>query len=294
MNENLHIIRRLFLVTAGGVLMALNINTFANAGGLLPGGFTGLVLLVQDIGTRYFNVKLPFSIMYYALNLVPAVFCFMFIGRKFTIYSVIMVAVTGLLTDWMPSIVPTSLFIDFINLHDTLLSAVFGGILNAVAICLCLYAGATSGGTDFIAIYISEKYRRDAWNYILAGNCVILVVAGYLFSMNKALYSIIFQYVSTLTIGVLYRNYQQSTLLIITDLPKEISEMINKLTGHGATRFDGLGCYENNTRIMIYSVVTASQVKKLIPAIKKIDSDAFINVVKTEQLSGHFYQRPRD
>jgi uncharacterized membrane-anchored protein YitT (DUF2179 family) len=207
-----------------------------------------------------------------------------------------MVAVTGLLTDWLPAMNSSwhILFIDFINLHDTLLSAVFGGILNAVAICLCLYAGATSGGTDFIAIYISEKYRRDAWNYILAGNCVILVVAGYLFSMNKALYSIIFQYVSTLTIGVLYRNYQQSTLMIITDMPKEISELINKMTGHGATRFDGFGCYENNTRIMIYSVVTASQVKKLIPAIKKIDNDAFINVVKTEQLSGHFYQRPRD
>jgi uncharacterized membrane-anchored protein YitT (DUF2179 family) len=292
--DALHTIRRLFLVTAGGVLMAFNINTFANAGGLLPGGFTGLVLLVQDIGQRYFNVKLPFSIMYYALNSVPAVFCFMFIGKKFTLYSILMVAITGLRTDWMPSIVPTSLLIDFINLHDTLLSAVFGGILNAVAICLCLYAGATSGGTDFIAIYISEKYRKDAWNYIFAGNCVILFVAGYLFSMNKALYSIIFQYVSTLTIGVLYRNYQQSTLMIITDMPKEVSEVINNMTGHGATRFDGVGCFENKERIMIYSIVTASQVKKLIPAIKKIDNDAFINVVKTEQLSGHFYQRPRD
>jgi uncharacterized membrane-anchored protein YitT (DUF2179 family) len=292
--EAFHTIRRLFLVVAGGVLMAFNINTFVNAGGLLPGGFTGLVLLVQDIGQRYFNVKLPFSIMYYVLNSVPAVFCFMFVGKKFTVYSVIMVIITGFLADWMPAIVPTSVFTDFINLHDTLLSAVFGGILNAVAISMCLYAGATSGGSDFIAIYISEKYRRDAWNYIFAGNCVILVVAGYLFSMNKALYSIILQYVSTLTIGILYKNYQQSTLLIITDMPKEVSEVIYNTTGHGATRFDGLGCYENNERIMIYSVVTASQVKKLIPAIKKIDTDAFVNILKTEQLIGSFYQRPRD
>jgi uncharacterized membrane-anchored protein YitT (DUF2179 family) len=200
-----------------------------------------------------------------------------------------MIIITGLLTDWMPA-----MFIDFLQLHDTLLSAVFGGILNAVAISLCLYADATSGGTDFIAIYISEKYRKDAWNYILAGNCVILIVAGFLFSMNKALYSIIFQYVTTLALKTLYRNYQQRSLFIITNFPDDISEVIYNMTGHGATRFEGLGCYENKERILIYSVVTASQVKQLIPAIKKIDNEAFINVMKTELLNGSFYQKPKD
>jgi uncharacterized membrane-anchored protein YitT (DUF2179 family) len=200
-----------------------------------------------------------------------------------------MVIVTGLLTDSMPA-----MFIDFIKLHDTLLSAVFGGIINAVSISLCLYADATSGGTDFIAIYISEKYHKDAWNYILAGNCIILISAGFLFSLDKALYSIIFQYVTTLSLGVLYRNYQQSSLFIITDKPDEIHTVIYEMTGHGATRFEGFGCFENKERTLIYSVVTTSQVKKLIPALHKIDNEAFINVIKTEQLNGRFFQKPKD
>jgi uncharacterized membrane-anchored protein YitT (DUF2179 family) len=197
--------------------------------------------------------------------------------------------ITGFLADWMPS-----MFIDLIQLHDTLLSAVFGGALNALAIALCLYADATSGGTDFIAIFISERYRKDAWNYIFAGNCLILAVAGILFSLDKALYSIIFQFTTTVALGGLYRNYQQMTLLIITNKPDLVYSVINEKTNHGATRFEGFGSYEKKSRTLLYSVVTASQVKTLIPAIRQIDGEAFINVLKTDQLNGKFYQRPFD
>jgi len=277
------------LVIAAGALMSFNIKTFVHAGGLLPGGFTGLSLLLQEICLRFGNFQLPFSVPYYILNAVPAAICFKYIGKRFTLYSLLAIAVTGVLADWMPS-----MFIGFIQLHDTLLSAVFGGALNGLAIALCLYADATSGGTDFIAIFISEKYRRDAWNYIFIGNCVILAVAGGLFGLNKALYSVIFQFTTTSALGALYRNYQQMTLLIITNKPDLIFSVINEKTHHGATCFEGFGSYEKKSRTLLYSVVTASQVKALIHAIRQIDDEAFINVLKTDQLNGHFYQKPFD
>jgi uncharacterized membrane-anchored protein YitT (DUF2179 family) len=282
-------LRRLFLILAGAVLMAFNINTFVHAGGLLPGGFTGLTLLIQELALRYADVRLPFSIVNYALNAAPAFFCFLYIGKRFTLYSCLMVLVCGVLTDWMPS-----MFIDFLQLHDTLLSAVFGGLLNAVSISLCLYADATSGGTDFIAIYISEKYRKDAWNYIFLGNCVILAVAGYLFTLNRALYSIIFQFTTTIALSILYRGYQQRTLLIITAMPEEIGTLIRERTHHSATSFQGMGSYEKSGRTMLYSVVSANEVGTLVREIKKTDPKAFVNVIKTEQLNGNFYLRPRD
>jgi len=269
--------------------MAFNINTFVHAGGLIPGGFTGLSLLIQEICLRYGHFRIPFSVVYYVLNAAPAVICFKFIGKKFTLYSLLMVVVSGLLVDWMPS-----MFIDIIKLHDTLLSAVFGGLLNAIAISICLHADATSGGTDFIAIYISEKHQKDAWNYIFAGNFIILATAGFLFSLDKALYSIIFQFTTTMALGVLYRGYQQRTLLIITSSPDEVYGIIHEKTNHGATSLEGFGYYEKKRRVLLYSVVTASQVKELIPAIRKVDPVVFINVLKTEQINGRFYQRPKD
>jgi len=282
-------LRRLLLVIASGVLMSFNIKTFIHAGGLIPGGFTGLSLLIQEICLRFGHFKLPFSVPYYILNAVPAAICFKFIGKKFTLYSLFAVVITGLLADWMQP-----MFINYIQPHDTLLSAVFGGALNALGIALCLYADATSGGSDFIAIFLSEKYHRDAWSYIFIGNFFVLAAAGILFSVDRALYSIIFQFTTTMALGFLYRNYQQRTLLIITNKPELIYSVINEKTHHGATCFDGVGSYEKKGRTLIYSVVTASQINALIHAIRKIDDGAFINVLKTDQLNGRFYHRPFD
>jgi uncharacterized membrane-anchored protein YitT (DUF2179 family) len=45
----LRAVKQLFLVTLASALMAFNINTFVKAGGIIPGGFTGLTLLIQEI-----------------------------------------------------------------------------------------------------------------------------------------------------------------------------------------------------------------------------------------------------
>jgi uncharacterized membrane-anchored protein YitT (DUF2179 family) len=285
----LYTVKRLFLIIAGSVLMAVNINTFVHAGGLIPGGFTGLTLLIQEICQRFWHFHLPFSIVLYVLNAVPAIICFRVIGKKFALYSILMILISGFLTDWMPA-----MFIDFLQIHDTLLSAVFGGLLNAVSIALCLYADATSGGTDFIAIFISEKYQKDAWNYIFAGNCVILALAGFLFTLDKALYSIIFQFTTTMALSALYKGYQQRTLLIITNTPMEVYRIIRERTNHGATAINGTGLYNMQERVVLYSVVSANEVDSLVSEIKKIDPTAFTNVIKTEHINGRFYTRPKD
>jgi len=150
--------KRLFLIIFASVLFSANIKIFVRAGSLLPGGFTGLTLLIQQIFSHFVHISVPFSVINFILNSIPAVISFRFIGKNYTLYSVIMIILSGLLTD----VLPLQPFTD-----DILLAAVFGGFFNALAISLCLFAGATSGGTDFIAIFISEKYGRDAWNYIL-------------------------------------------------------------------------------------------------------------------------------
>jgi uncharacterized membrane-anchored protein YitT (DUF2179 family) len=281
--------KRLTLILLGSVLFAFNLNTFVHAGSLIPGGFTGLALLIQECCLRFAGIRVPFSVINYAFNAVPAFISFKFIGKKFTLYSCLMIIVSSLLTDFMPS-----LFIEFIQLHDTLLSAVFGGILNAFAISLCLSADATSGGTDFIAVFFAEKYRRDTWNYIFAGNCLILAAAGFLFTLDKALYSIIFQFTTTMALSFFYRGYQQRTLLIITGKPDEICALIYEESGHGVTALDGTGLYTKEKRKLLYSVVSAGEADRLVTNIKKIDPGSFTNVLKTESITGKFHIRPKD
>ena len=74
------------LVVIAAILMAVNINTFVYTAGLLPGGFTGIVLLIQNIFLKYFNIKIPYSLFLWILNLWPALICLKNIGKRFTIY----------------------------------------------------------------------------------------------------------------------------------------------------------------------------------------------------------------
>ncbi|MBQ4311568.1 MAG: YitT family protein, partial [Oscillospiraceae bacterium] len=104
----------------------------------------------------------------------------------------------------------------------------------------------------------------------------------------------IFQYTSTQVINLIYKRYKRNTMFIVTDFPKEVADAINKLTRHGATRIEAHGTYNNSERQMIYSVVGTDELKRLVKEIKKIDANAFINVVRTDRLIGRFYMTPND
>lgn len=277
--------KRFIVICIASVLMAVNIKTFVRTGDLYPGGATGLTILLQTIFDRFFEISIPYTAINLLLNAFPVYIGFRFIGKKFTLFSCLMIVLTSVLTDIIPAHVIT---------YDVLLISIFGGILNGLAISMCLMVGATSGGTDFISIYLSEKKGVDSWNLILGLNIVIISIAGALFGWDKALYSIIFQFAATQVLHALYTRYQKRTLFIVTKKPEEISDVIYSITNHGATILEGKGSYEHCERNVVYSIVAKDEVKKVLRAVKEIDENAFSNEVKTEGLSGRFYQKPND
>lgn len=272
-------LKRIVVICFAAMLMATNIKTFVRTGGLYPGGATGLTILVQEIGKRFFHVKLPYTLVNLLINAGPIYIGFRFVGKKFTWYSCMMIVLTSVLTDIIPGYIIT---------YDILLISIFGGIINGTVISMCLMVNATTGGTDFISIYLSEKKGMDSWNLVLCINIVILLLAGLLFGWDKALYSIIFQYASTQVLHMMYKRYQKETLFIVTNKPTDVCNKINELSGHGATVMHGEGFYEGCKRNVVYSVVSKEEAGKVIKAVKNTDEKAFINAVKTEELPGRF------
>ena len=285
MNDRVRFFLRFLIVTAGALIMAVNLNTFVYTAGLLPGGFTGISLLIQEVFQKFLHIKIPFALFYWGLNIVPALICFRYVGKRFTLLSIWAIIASGLFTDLFPGLRMTD---------DVMLCSIFGGIVNGIAISFCLLAGATSGGTDFISIYVSEKTGRSIWNHIFVFNVVILVTFGLIFGWTRALYSIIFQFVSTQILNTLYKRYQKSTLLIITDKPDEVILVIREVTGHDATLFTGKGCYQGAERKMLYTVVSSDEEDKLLRSIKKTDPLAFVNILQTKMLKGNFIMKRQD
>lgn len=110
----------------------------------------------------------------------------------------------------------------------------------------------------------------------------MLVVAGFLFGWDKALYSILFQFASTQVIKLLDPSGRRATLFIVTrrETAQAVWQQIRD-THHSATLFQGTGLYDGEERVMLYSVVGGNQVRALIHRVRQTDPHAFVNVMRT-------------
>ena len=115
--------KRLAVICLASVIMALNIKSFVRTGGLYPGGATGLALLIQRSVDMFLGVELPYTVVNVILNAIPIYIGFRFIGKKFTLYSCVVIVLASVLTDMLPGYAIT---------YDTLLISIFGGLINGV------------------------------------------------------------------------------------------------------------------------------------------------------------------
>lgn len=270
-------------IVIASFVVALNINSLVNAGNLFPGGFTGVSLLIQRVGETYFDVFIPFGTINIALNFFPALISYKYVGKKFTLYSVLMIVLTSVFVDVIP-IIPLT--------NDILLISIFGGIISGLAVGLALRANASSGGTDFIAMFYAKKYNISTWNYVLAFNAIILLIAGALFGWDAALYSIIFQFCSTQIVKYLHLRYERMTLFIVTNKPDLLGQELMAFTRHGITRFEGIGEYSKQSRTMLYTVISSAELQNVLKFVRTVDPESFVNVTKSVQIDGNFYQSP--
>ncbi|MGI6212501.1 MAG: YitT family protein [Anaerovoracaceae bacterium] len=274
-------VRTFLFCTVGALIMGFNYSSLVDTAGLFPGGFAGCSFIITRVFSKFVGIHVPYSAIYIPLNLTTLYIGLKYLGKKFTFFSYYVIILCSLATDLFEKIPIT---------YDVMLISIFGGIINGTAMSICLYVGASTGGTDFISIFFSQEKGKDVWNAILAGNVVVLIVAGILFGWDKALYSIVYQFCSTQVIHTLFKRYNRHTLFIISDKPEAISAKITFLTHHDATIFSGEGYYSHDQKPMIYSIVSSEEVDMVIHEIREIDPHAFINVVKTEQLTGNFHQ----
>ncbi len=274
---------RLVCVIIGSGIVAINIQTLVKSAGLFPGGFSGLAILLQQILKSFYSIEISYTLLNAILNFIPALVAYRFVGKKFTFFSILALILTSILVDAIPVKLLTG---------DPILYALFGGIVNGIGILVLLKGDLSSGGTDFLALAASNKWKISTWNYVLIFNACIIVISGILFDWNKALYSILFQFCSIQVINTFHRRYKKVCLFIISEKYQEIGDALIADVHHGVTKFSGTGCYSNAKKEMLYTVVSEEQLSAAIKIIRKIDNCAFVNAVKTEQLNGLFHIDP--
>lgn len=278
-------IKRISVVLLSAFIYALNVKVFVEGGNLFPGGFSGISLLFTKTMSVFFNIEIAFGYIYVFLNIIVIGFVYRFIGKKFMMYSMIHIFATSFFSLILPSFPITD---------DLLLISVFGGIINGIAIVLSLRVGASSGGTDFIAIYTSNKYRIQSWQYVMYFNAGVLMIAGVLFGFNQSLYSIIYQFCSTQIVTNLHKRYKLSQIMLITEQPDLVSQEILAHFRHGITKLEAEGMYSHTSKYVLLLTCGSFQVHQIIKTAQNVDEKIFINVSNIEKVVGNYYQQPLD
>lgn len=274
---------RLGKIMLSALLAATVMNVFLSQAHLLPAGFAGVTVLVQEVAQTYLHVHLSFTLVYWLLNAIPALIAFFYVGRKFMILSMIHITVYSIAVDLLPH---TPL------VDDIVLNTVFAAVLNGIAAAIALNANASAGGTDFIAMIFSTKYNISTWNYIFAFNVVVLIASSFIFEPASAMYSMLFQLLSTMILNNLHSRYQRKTLFLITSKREPLCTDLMRITKHGMTIFEGIGRYSGEKRYLVYMVVSKEDLQPIRRYIKESKQEVFMNVAESTELDGRFHIEP--
>lgn len=284
-SKKLRAIYTFICVVIAGFLQAAVIQMFMRPMNLLSSGFTGVAILAEKITSTFFGFSFSTSLGMLILNIPVAILCSKSISKKFTFFSLLEVFIA-------------SFFLEVLNLEplfeDALLNIIFGGFAYGIMAVIALRGNASTGGTDFIALFVSNRTGKSIWGSVFIFNSVILVIFGMMFGWEYAGYSILFQFISTKTIDSFYHRYERMTMQITTSIPEEVISAYMAEYQHGLSRVDGIGGYSGRPVSLLHTVVSSYEVQDVAKLMVETDPNAIINIFKSEDFYGKFYLKPID
>jgi uncharacterized membrane-anchored protein YitT (DUF2179 family) len=263
----------LLLISIGSLLCAIAINGILVPKQTLAGSITGVALLIN-----FLIPKLSVGALYFIINIPIYVFGWKFVGRRFFWYSLAgLIIFSGLVT-----VVEIRL-----PLEDLFLSVLLAGILSGIGAGIILRSRGSVGGLDILAIILLKKFSIRLGSTILGFNAVFLTVAAFLFTIDAALYALIFIFVSSRLVDLVVTGLSQRKQVMIislkwSDIERGILERLNR----GCTLVQAEGGFSGEKQMILYSVITIFELPKLKSMIREIDSGAFVVVTDTMEVIG--------
>lgn len=269
-------------VMISAFIQAYAIQVFVRTAGIISGGFTGAAMLIERLGGLW-GVNLPMQVFMLVLNVPVALMCCKGISVRFTAFSLLQVLFSSIFLQIFHF---TPLF------TDELLNVVFGGVILGSAVVIALRGNASTGGTDFIALFVTNRTGQSIWTYVFFGNAIMYCFYGSIFGWKYAGYSIIFQFISTKMISAFHHRYEMVTLQATTMKGPDVVEAYIGHFRHGMSCVEATGGYSKKKMYLLNTVLSSYEVNEAIRVMQEADEHVIINVLKTQQFVGRFYRAP--
>jgi uncharacterized membrane-anchored protein YitT (DUF2179 family) len=262
------------LLILGSLLCALAINGIIIPHRFVSGGVTGLALVLH-----YLFPFFPVALIYFLANVPLFIAGWFFISRRFFIYSTIGMLLFAGAVAWVDVDVPV---------QDKLLAAILAGLIQGAGSGIILKSVGSAGGTDILSVILLQRFSIRLGTTVLGFNILVLSAAAFFFSLEDALYTLIYLYVSTKIVDLVVTGLsQRKAIFIISPKWEQISARILSEIHRGVTLLRGQGAYSAREQQILYTVVTFQEVASLKQIVRKEDPNAFVVVSDTTEVMGH-------
>ena len=246
------IVLDLLVIIAGTVITAVALNMLTIPAGLLAGGLTGIAQFIN----HFFSINV--GIFYFILNIPLMIAAYKYLGLKFSIYTIISITLLSIFLYIFP--------IQHLWTDNTLLAAIFGGVLNGIGCGIVLRRGGSQGGLDILSRIIAKYSNVSVGKANLVVNVIIVIVSGFIFDSEIALFTIISMFASMKTYEIILNHVDRVSVLIITNKGEEVNQEINMGLHRGTTMWNANGGYTHEGKTVLLCVI----VKGELPKLKKI------------------------
>ena len=265
------------LLAVGSVIAAFAVEEFLVPNTILDGGVIGIGMMVSHL------TRLPLAMLTVLLNAPFVMLGGIKLGRSFTARAAFSMAVFS---------ASVELFNGWANATDeTLLAVCFGGVLLGLGVGIVIRSGGCLDGTEAVAILVSRKTDLAVGEMVLGMNIVIYGLAGVLFGIDRALYSLLTYFITSKVLDMVESEMNQvKAALIITDDATQICERIFARMGRTVTIMDGEGMLSGKKKVL-YCVITKYEVRELREVIDSVDHSAFVSISDVSEIIGNHVKR---
>ncbi len=270
-------LRNFFLITLGSLISSAAYVIFVSANGLLAGGVWGVAAICN-----HFLPVLPMGLFVFLLNLPLLFWGWRRLSLRFVLYTVYAVLLQSGLLLFLPAYLPR-------YCNEPLLACLFGGLLLGLGGGLVVRAHGSGGGTDIVGIILKDKYDISVGSISLTVNAVVVLLAGFIFGFEPAMYTMVELYVNSVVFNqVLEGLNRKRTLLIVTEHGEALAERLLHEFGRGVTMLPAEGGYTHRPKQLLICVLSRFELAGVKEAIHQVDPAAFISISETHEVVGRF------
>ncbi len=278
-----------FYIIAGTAIMAFSVNWFMDPANMVPGGFTGIALIINRSTAKAWGTGIPVGVVTLCLNIPLVILGVRIRGWNFIKRSFVGAVCYSLWLIVLPAGNPIG--------DDIALAAVTGGVLTGVGLGFVLAGKGTTGGTDTVAALIqkSRPHLSTAMIFPVLDGIVIAFAMGIL-GVIPSLYAAISVFISGKVSdwAMTATKDKVSEVFIVTEKFREISNEIIHTLDRGATLLHGDGMYSGGKKPVLLCAVKKRQTMELRDIVYSIDPGAFMIISDAKDVRGEGFMPPME